>query len=74
MNVFEKLHMLMAGLFLPLFALADGPGRMGDGTWGDNMMHGLGGTGLFMTVIMILLVVLLVLVILALIKYLRHQR
>ena len=73
MKFFEKLYSLLAGLFLPPFALAEGPGRMGDGTWGDSMMHGLGGLGIFMTVVMILLVVLLVLVILALIKYLRNQ-
>tara|TARA_R110001583_G_scaffold60270_1_gene179130 strand:+ start:182 stop:322 length:141 start_codon:yes stop_codon:yes gene_type:complete len=30
-KVFEKLFILMMGLFLPPSALADGPGRMGDG-------------------------------------------
>ncbi|MBF24563.1 hypothetical protein LZF95_27100 [Algoriphagus sp. AGSA1] len=73
MKVFEKLFMLMAGLFLPLFALAEAPGRMGEGMMGGNMMQGMGGMGIFMMIIMILLVVLLILAILALIKYLRNK-
>lgn len=73
MKVFEKLFILMMGLFLPLSALADGPGRMGEGTMGGNMMQGMGGMTIFMMIIMILLVVLLVLAILALIKYLRSK-
>lgn len=73
MKVFEKLLMLMAGLFLSLFALADEPGRMGEGMMGGNMMQGMGGMGIFMMIIMILLVVLLILAILALIKYLRNK-
>ena len=38
MKVFERLVTLMIGLFLPLFAFADGPGRMGEGMMGGNMM------------------------------------
>ncbi|MBE95586.1 hypothetical protein [Marinobacter sp.] len=68
MKVFEKLFILMIGLVLPIFALAEGPGRMGEG-----MMQGMGGMGIFMMVIMILLAVLLILAILALIKYLRNK-
>ena len=40
MKVFERLVTLMIGLFLPLFAFADGPGRMGEGMMGGNMMMG----------------------------------
>ena len=65
--------MLMAGLFLPCFALADEAGRMGEGMMGGNMMQGMGGMGIFMMIVMILLVVLLILAILALIKYLRNK-
>lgn len=70
MKIFEKLFILMAGLFLPIFALADGPGRMGDGMMGGDMMLGM---GIFMMVIWLLLIALLVLAILALIKYLRSK-
>ena len=73
MKVFERLVTLMLGLFPSLFAFADGPGRMGEGMMGGNMMQGMGGMGLFMMMIMILLVVLLILAILALIKYLRNK-
>ncbi|MDF0749720.1 hypothetical protein NLU14_05710 [Marinobacter sp. 71-i] len=73
MKVFERLTILMAGLFLPLFALADEPGRIGEGMMGGNMMQGMGGMGIFMMIIMILLVVLLILAILALIKYLKNK-
>ncbi len=73
MTVFEKLIMLMAGLFQPLFAIADEPGRMGEGMMGGNMMQGMGGMGIFMMIIMILLVVLLILAILSLTKYLRNK-
>lgn len=73
MKVFERLVTLMLGLFPSLFAFADGPGRMGEGMMGGNMMQGMGGMGLFMMIMMILLVVLLILAILALIKYLRNK-
>ncbi|EDM49552.1 hypothetical protein [Marinobacter algicola] len=73
MKILEKLFILMVGLFLPLFALAEEPGRMGEGMMGGNMMQGMGGMGIFMMVIMILLAVLLILAILALIKYLRNK-
>ncbi|OHY73515.1 hypothetical protein [Marinobacter sp. AC-23] len=70
MEVFEKLFILMMGLFLPLSALADGPGRMGDGMMGGDMILGM---GTFMMVIWLFLIALLVLAILALIKYLRKK-
>ncbi|MEP1216791.1 MAG: hypothetical protein ABJM11_17180 [Marinobacter sp.] len=73
MKVFEKVFMLMVWLFLPFFALADEPGRMGEGMMGGNTMQGMGGMGIFMMIVMILLVVLLILAILALIKYLRNK-
>ena len=55
MKILERLSTLVVGLFLPLFAFADGPGRMGEGMMGGNMMQGMGGMGLFMMMIMILL-------------------
>jgi uncharacterized membrane protein len=73
MKIFEKLFMSMAVFFQPLLALANEPGRMGEGMMGGQMMHGMGGVGIFMMIIMILLVVLLILAILALIKYLRNK-
>lgn len=73
MKIFEKLFILMTGLLQPLFALADEPGRMGEGMMGGNMMQGMGGMAIFMMIIMVLLVVLLILAILALIKYLRNK-
>ncbi|MEH6562751.1 MAG: hypothetical protein V7713_15095 [Marinobacter sp.] len=73
MKIFEKLFILMMGLVLPIFALAEGPGRMGEGMMSGNMMQSMGGMGIFMMIIMILLVVLLILAILSLIKYLRNK-
>ncbi|MBK1872627.1 hypothetical protein FE848_05270 [Marinobacter sp. 1-3A] len=70
MKIYEKLIILMTGIFLPLSALAYGPGRMGDGIMGGDMMMGM---GIFMMVVWLLLIVLLVLAILALIKYLRNK-
>lgn len=68
MKCFDNLSLLMLGLFLPVLAFAQAPGRMGDG-----MMPGMGIMGIFMIIIWILLIVLLVLAILALIKYLREK-
>lgn len=74
MEIFEKLFLLIAGLFLPALALAQEPGQMGNGMMdGHMMMDGMGVMGIFMIIICILLVVLLVLAILALIKYLRQK-
>ena len=69
MNFFEKLFILMAGLFLSGVVLAQEPGRMGGMMDGDMMS----GMGIFMLFFWLLLIVLLVLAIVALIKYLRKK-
>lgn len=70
MKLLYGFFVLIPGLFLPLLALAYGPGRMGDGMMGNWFSSGMGAIGLFMMLIWVLLVVLLILAILALIKYL----
>lgn len=53
-----------------MLALANGPGRMGDGTMGNGFSSGMGAMGLLMMLLWVLLVVFLVLAILAISKYL----
>ncbi|XKH61565.1 hypothetical protein LG290_07595 [Halomonas sediminis] len=72
MKYFENFFLWMLGLFLPAFALAQAPSRIGNGMM-DGIMSGMGIMAIFMMIVWILLIVLLVLGILALIKYLREK-
>lgn len=74
LRYFYHFILLTFGLLLPSLALAQAPGRMGDGM-GDGMMMmpGMGIMGVLMMITWILLLVFLVLAIVALIKYLREK-